>query len=1080
MSENEKVKLTIDGQEVEIEKGKYVLDAARALNIYIPTLCHHPALSPYGACRLCLVEVTDRGRTRIVTSCTYPAKEGLIVRTNTDRVNHLRKGVMELLLARCPNVTEIRELAESMGVKGGRLYYKEEECILCGLCVRICREVMGVGAIGFVNRGDRRTINTPFGKLSDVCMTCGACAFVCPTGAIHLDKISPNKPKRIPNEFDLGLKHRTPIYVPFPQAVPNIPVIDRERCIYFNRGTCRACEKFCEANAIRFDQEDELREVDVGAVIVAPGYRDFQAKTKEEYGYGHCANVVTSLEFERMMCASGPFEGHIRRPSDGRPPRKVAFIQCVGSRDVRCGNDYCSSVCCMYATKEAVIAREHDPDIEPTIFYMDIRAFGKEFEKYYERAKNEYGVRYIRSRIPAVEEDIKTKDLILRYETEEGELRKERFDLVVLSIGLIPSDFVKELKEKLGIDVNEYGFCERPEFAPLSTTREGIYACGAFTGPKDIPETVMEASGAAARAGALLSPARGTLTREKTYPPELDIRGEPLRIGVFVCHCGINIGGVVDVPAVTEYAKSLEFVVHAEHNLYSCSEDALQNLVAKIKEHKLNRVVVASCSPRTHEPLFRETLAEAGLNPYLFEMANIRDQCSWVHMNDKRSATEKAKDLVRMAVAKCRLLTPLYRHKIPVIKRGLVIGGGLAGMTAARSLAANGFETYLIEKSSRLGGRMREIHFTIDGKRTADVLNSLISEIENNDKITVYRNAEIKNIDGFVGNFKTTIEVEGREIELEHGVVVVATGAEEYKPKEYLYGKSAQVMTQSELERKLAQGEFSAHNVVMIQCVGSRNEEHPNCSRVCCQEAVKNALKIKELSPTTEVTVLYRDLRTYGYSEIQYRKARQQGVVFIRFDKEREPQVEQKQDGSLLVRVFEPLLKEEIELPADYLVLSAGTVANPENEKLARLLKVPLTEDGFFLEAHMKLRPVDFATEGIFLCGTAHSPKLMEESIAQAEAAASRACTVLAKDWVLAEGTTAVVDPTKCTACGVCVEVCAYKAVALSEDGTHAEVNEALCKGCGVCASSCRCGAIDLKGFLDNQISEMLSAALIE
>jgi len=630
MAENEKVKLTIDGQEVEIEKGKYVLDAARALNIPIPTLCHHPALSPYGACRLCLVEVTDHGRTRIVTSCTYPVKDGLVVRTNTERVIYLRKGVMELLLARCSESKQIREMAEAMGVKGGRLYHKKDDCILCGLCVRVCRDVIGVGAIGFVNRGDRRVISTPFDKLSNVCMTCGACAFVCPTGAIKLENISPNKPRSIPNEFDLGLKPRTPIYVPFPQAVPNTPVIDRDHCIYFTRGTCRACEKFCEANAIRFDQEDELHQVEVGAVIASPGYRDFQAKTKEEYGYGHCTNVVTSLEFERMMSASGPFEGHIKRPSDGKPPRKVAFIQCVGSRDVRCGNDYCSSVCCMYATKEAIIAREHDHNIEPTIFYMDIRAFGKEFEKYYNRAKNEYGVRYIRSRIPAVEEDIKTKDLILRYETEDGEFHKERFDLVVLSIGLIPSDFVKELKDKLGIDVNKYGFCQTPEFSPLATSREGIYACGAFTGPKDIPETVMEASGAAARAGALLSEVRGTLTREKKYPPERDIRGEPPRIGVFVCHCGINIGGVVDVPAVTEYAKSLEFVVHAEHNLYTCSEDALQNIIAKIKEHNLNRVVVASCSPRTHEPLFRETLAEAGLNPYLFEMANIPDKTLYV------------------------------------------------------------------------------------------------------------------------------------------------------------------------------------------------------------------------------------------------------------------------------------------------------------------------------------------------------------------------------------------------------------------------------------------------------------------
>lgn len=843
---------------------------------------------------------------------------------------------------------------------------------------------------------------------------------------------------------------------------------------------CWECVTACgERKAIIHNQTDSLEELEVGSIIVAPGFQDFQAGTKEEFGYGYCTNVVTSLEFERMMSASGPFEGHIKRPSDGKPPRKIAFIQCVGSRDARCGREYCSSVCCMYATKEAVIAKEHDNAIEPTIFYMDLRAVGKDFEKYINRAKTEYGVRYIRSRIPAIEEDLKTRDLILRYETEDGEFHIEKFDLVVLSIGLIPGSFARELQEKLGIDVNEYGFCKVSEFDPLATSRQGIFACGAFTGPKDIPETVMEASAAAGKAGALLAKARGTLTVEKVYPPERDIRGEPPRIGVFICHCGLNIGGIVDVPAVVEYAKNLEFVVHAEHNLYTCSEDALQNIKAKIKEYNLNRVVIASCSPRTHEPLFRDTLAEAGINPYLFEMANIRDQCSWVHMNDKRGATEKAKDLTRMAVAKSCLLTPLYKHKLPVIKRGLVIGGGLSGMIAALTLAENGFEVYLIEKNSALGGRMADIHFTLDGKNIKPVLQHLIEQIKNNSKINVYLEAKIQKIEGFVGNYKTTINSRGKDIELEHGVVIVASGAEEYKPTEYLYGKSPRVITQSELERRLAENSFKGQHIVMVQCVGSRNEEHPNCSRICCQEAIKNALKIKELNPEAEVTILYRDMRTYGYSEIKYRQARQKGVIFIRYEVGNEPQVESHNDR-LLIRVQEPLLQKTLELNADYLVLSAGVVANPSNSELAQLLKVPLTVEGFFLEAHMKLRPVDFATEGVFLCGMAHSPKLITECIAQAEAAAARACTILAKDYILAEGATASIDEKKCSVCGVCVEVCPYKAISIRADGLCAEVNEALCKGCGTCASSCRCGAIDLKGFTNGQISEMIEAALVE
>ncbi len=842
---------------------------------------------------------------------------------------------------------------------------------------------------------------------------------------------------------------------------------------------CWECVKACGRDAIFHDMVDTFEDITVGSIIVAPGFSDFQAATKDEYGYGHLENVVTSIEFERMMSASGPMEGHIRRPSDGKSPRKVAFIQCVGSRDVKRGNDYCSSVCCMYAIKEAIIAKEHDKNIEPTIFFMDIRAFGKDFEKYYNRAEEEYGIGFIRSRIPAVEEDLKTKDLILRYETEDGEFHKEKFDLVVLSIGLVPPPFVHELKDRLGIDLNSYGFCKTRDFHPLSTSREGIYACGAFSGPKDIPESVMEASAAAAKAGALLADARGTLTTEKEYPPERDIRGEPPRIGVFVCRCGINIGGVVDVPAVVEAARELDFVVLAEENTYTCSADALQNIAQKIKEHNLNRVVVASCSPRTHEPLFRDTLAEAGLNPYLFEMANIRDQCSWVHMNDPHGATEKAKDLVRMAVAKSRLLMPLYKHKLPVTKRGLIIGGGLAGMTAALAMAENGFDTYIVEKNNRLGGRMHDIYFTLDGEDTRKVLNNIIEQVEQHERITAYLNSTIQGIDGCIGNFKTTVVSNGSELELEHGVVIVATGALEYSPHEFLYDKSERVITQSELELKLVEKSPLGESVVMIQCVGSRNEENPNCSRVCCQEAVKNALKIKELYPDTEVVVLYRDMRTFGYSEKKYRQARQKGVIFIRYDLDHEPHVAER-DGRMIVRVYEPLLKEEIELDADHVVLSVGTVANPGNTEIAKMLKVPLTAEGFFLEAHMKLRPVDFATDGVFLCGMAHSPKLMDESIAQAEAAASRACTILSKEYILAEGTTAHVNSSKCALCGTCVEVCPFKAASFSEDGSRIEINEVLCKGCGTCAASCRCGAIDLYGFLDTQINEMVESAMLE
>ncbi|MGQ9554366.1 MAG: FAD-dependent oxidoreductase, partial [Anaerolineae bacterium] len=624
---------------------------------------------------------------------------------------------------------------------------------------------------------------------------------------------------------------------------------------------------------------------------------------------------------------------------------------------------------------------------------------------------------------------------------------------------------------------------------PLSTSRPGIFVCGAFSGPKDIPETVTQASGAAAAAGAVLSQARGTLVKKKEYPAERDIRGQPPRIGVFVCFCGINIGAVVDVPRVVEYAKTLPHVVYAESNLYTCSQDTQERMKEAISEHGLNRVVVASCTPRTHEPLFQETIQEAGLNRYLFEMANIRDQCSWVHMHQPQEATEKAKDLVRMAVAKAQRLEPLRRLSLPVTRAGLVIGGGLAGMTAALALAEQGFDAYLVEREEQLGGMLRRIHYTLAGHQVQEYLRELVERVSNNPRVHVLTGTDIESIAGYVGNFVTTTRGNGRgEQEIKHGVVILATGAEEYKPKEYLYGKHPQVLTQGELEAMLAAGRIGSAgaqganpvpaSVVMIQCVGSRNEEHPYCSRTCCSEAIKNALKIKEISPQTNVFVLYRDIRTYGLKESYYQKAREVGVIFIRYDEGAAPKVTtQNLNGKdvLLVRALDPSLGEELLIDADLVVLSVATVPRPDNRALAQMLKVPLNEDGFFLEAHAKLRPVDFATEGVFVCGLAHSPKSIEESIAQAQAAASRAGIVLAKETIEAEGIVPTVNTARCTACGLCELICAYKAVEVTvvdkRRGTKAaQVNEALCKGCGACAAGCRSGAIDLRGFSDQQV----------
>jgi heterodisulfide reductase subunit A len=660
--------------------------------------------------------------------------------------------------------------------------------------------------------------------------------------------------------------------------------------------------------------------------------------------------------------------------------------------------------------------------------------------------------------------------------------KTEEFDMVVLSIGMTPPKNVESLANVLGVELNEYSFCKTSHFSPLETSKPGIFVCGAFSAPKDIPESVAQASGAAAKAMGIIASERGKLVKPKEYPPERDVSKEEPRIGVFVCHCGINIGGVVNVPEVVEYSKTLPNVAYAEANLYTCSQDTQKLIREKIEQHKLNRVVVASCTPRTHEPLFRETVQEAGLNPYLFEMTNIRDQCSWVHMHEPKEATEKAKDLVRSIAAKAALLKPLKKPVISVTQVGLVIGGGIAGMTAALELAEQGFEVHLVEREETLGGHLRQIHYLLDSEDPKEKLNALVEAVEKNDKIHVYLDAEVSEVTGFVGNFKSKItKRNGEPKEVEHGIVIVATGATEYEPTEYLYGKSPRVVTQHELEERIAEGKFKARNVVMIQCVGARNEERPNCARICCGQAIKNALKIKEVSPETEVYVLYKDLRAYGFKEDYYREAATKGVLFINYEDERKPQVTSESE-EIKVSFWEPVLKEEIELEPDLLVLSAATIPNPDNKHVAEMLKVPLTKDGFFLEAHMKLRPVDFATEGVFLCGMAHSPKYIDESISQACAAAARAATILAKPTLEMEGIVANVDEDLCSGCRICEYLCPYNAVEIKEkEGKPiAHVIEALCKGCGACGTACPTKAIVMGHFTTEEILAQVKAALVE
>ncbi|MBI4186879.1 MAG: CoB--CoM heterodisulfide reductase iron-sulfur subunit A family protein [Chloroflexi bacterium] len=901
----------------------------------------------------------------------------------------------------------------------------------------------------------------------DLCLGCPTCVRYCPV--------------KIPDKYNQNLSSVKAIYLPFPQAVPNVFVIDREACLFFQK-KCKSCVPACRNKAIDFYMEPEKVEVKVGAVILAPGYETFDPRLRADYGYGRMKNVVTSLDFERVVCASGPYSGEILRPSDRKHPKRIAWLQCVGSRQVTPGgNSYCSAVCCMYATKQAILAKEHDAGIEATIFHNDIRAYGKDFERFYRRAASLPGVRYIRSYV-TMGKELPNGNVTIKYSFDESEVKEEEFDLVVLSVGLTPPAKVEELAGKLSIELNQHQFCSTDAHNPLKTSRPGVFTCGAFQRPMDIPESVMSASGAAALCGELLAERRGQLAREREYPPERDVSGQEPKVGVFACRCGTNIGSVVDVPSLVQYASKLGNVAHVEESLYACSADTAKHIAETIRDKGINAVVVAACTPRTHESLFQDTLREAGINKYLFVMANVREHCSWVHAREKEMATQKAKDIARMAVARAAHLQPLEELEVPVSKRALVIGGGLSGMTCALSLANQGFEVHLVEKDSRLGGMARKLHFTLEGIDVQAYLRDLIQKVGQHPLVRVSTGATVIGTSGYVGNFTTRVMSEVEVEEVQHGVTIIATGAEEYRPSEYLYGQDDRVLTLLELEERIAGGDASvagAQSLVMVQCVGCRDENRPYCSRVCCGQAIKCALKLKEVNPQRDIYILYRDMMTYGFKEDYYREAADREVKFIRYEPEDKPQVEAVEENGrsvLRVTVTDPVLGKRLAIDADMLALAAAVVPSSANNDISRLFKLPLNQDNFFLEAHAKLRPVDFAADGIFLCGTAHYPKDISEAISQAYGAAGRAATILSKDTIKASGVVAEIDKEKCNGCQLCVQACYFGAISFNEQLGVSEVNPVLCKGCGNCAVVCPSRACQVEGFRDGQVLAQVEA----
>jgi heterodisulfide reductase subunit A len=798
-------------------------------------------------------------------------------------------------------------------------------------------------------------------------------------------------------------------------------------------------------------------------------------------------NVVTSMDYERLLCATGPYEGEILRASDKKHPKKIAWIQCVGSRQViPGGNSYCSAVCCTYTQKQVILTKDHYADAECTIFHNDIRSFGKDFERFYERAEKLPGVRFIRSYVSLGNENPETKNVSIRYSTTEDGVKEEEFDLVVLSVGLNPPADVKGLADKFGIELNFHGFCKTNPINSMETSRPGIFISGAFRGPMDIPESVFSASGAGSQCGELLDYRRDKLTKERVYPPERDVSKEEPRIGVFVCHCGANIGRVVDVPSAVEYALTLPNVVYAQEQLFSCATNSAKEITDITKEKGLNRVVVAACSPKTLEPLFRDTLREAGINQYYFEMANIREHCSWVHSREKEDATEKAKDIIRMSVARACRLKPLQEFDLPVDKRALVVGGGIAGITCALSIANQGHEVYLLEKDTELGGMARRIYYTLEGLDVQAYLRDLIGKIYQQPLIHVYTGATITDATGYVGNFITKVESEGRVTEIKHGATIIASGADEYKPTEYLYGKDDRVMTQLELEEQIAKGEsrlLNSQSLVMIQCVGCRQEDRNYCARICCRQAIKNALKLKEINPQMDIYILFRDMRTYGFSEDYYREAANREVKFIHYEPDDKPQVaavEEEGQPVLRVTVTDPILGKKIAIDADSVALAAAVIPSAGNTELSQLFTVSLGPDEFFKEAHVKLRPVDFDADGVYLCGMAHYPKTISETVSQAYGAAGRVLTLLSRDTFTASGSVCEVDESKCISCGACISACTYGAIEFHDtpQGKKATVNPVLCKGDGLCNSKCPTAAISLKHFTDEEILSQIDAAV--
>ena len=909
----------------------------------------------------------------------------------------------------------------------------------------------------------------------DRCINCGYCSQVCPIS--------------LPDEYQRGLTMRKAIYKVAARAAPDSYVVDRGP--YCDE--CGKCVEVCPSQAINLNEQPLLMTVEVGAIILALGFQEYDPTEMEELGYGRYPNVLHAMHYERLASRSGPSEGIVLRPSDNERPRSIAWLQCIGSRDQN--NAYCSSICCMYATKEAMLAKQRlGEEIECRIFVMDERAFNKEYSTYFARARERHGIKYSRCRVSAMHEDPANQDLILEYADPNGQLEREHFEMVVLATGLQPPSTAQSLAEILDIELDEHGFCQTDKFTPLQSTRPGVFVCGAFNSPKEIVETIIDASGAAGEVMRLLNDRLNThpYTREWPFlttqelPPEREIAAEAPRIGVFSCTCGGTISEAIDLYRIAQQASHWPGVVLSQMINYACFPESLDQIKQQINAFNLNRIVIAACSNRTHDPLFQRTMLETGLNPYLVELVNLREQCTRVHRWQRELANQKAEELVRMGVGRVALSQPVHKKKHRCRSSALVIGGGVAGMTAALAIADSGYQVHLVERSEMLGGNLLNLYYVAEGYNPQRLLRDLVNRVRSHQRIITHTRSELTSHSGHIGFFQTELQTrrnngDVENVQLEHGVTIVATGAIE--ARQHPLPNFPQIITQRELEEKFIHHPEEITNlnhVVMIQCV--RPEGTPDyCSRVCCTNTMKNAIRIKLVNPNCQVTVLYKNIVTYGFREEYYTEARRHGVLFVRYTDEEPPQVIYDHDyDRVKVRVKDLSLNRWLTLNADLVPLSMSVTPPDGTRRLAQMLRLPLSSEGFFEEAQLKLRPMDFMREGIFLAGMAHYPKFIEESISHALAAAARALTLLSQGGSLhLGGVVAVVDPEKCVGCLTCTRTCPFGIPQVIQQegrsgvgklGGAAFIDSAQCQGCGTCTSECPANAIQLVNYTDDQI----------